>query len=78
MKRVSFPENVPITVLTAMNMPESSLAFLKGVNQIKLGLHKRWLTNAPHIHHVLAQRSDHYIHQDEPELVIEEIKVMIE
>lgn len=60
-----------------MNMRESRHSFLKGVNQIKLQLHKRWLTNAPHIRHVLATRSGHYIQIDEPELVINEIRTMI-
>jgi pimeloyl-ACP methyl ester carboxylesterase len=76
-KKIRFPDQVPITVLTAMKMSESRHSFLKGVNQIKIDLHKEWLTDAPHIRHVLAHRSGHYIHFDEPELVINEINAML-
>jgi pimeloyl-ACP methyl ester carboxylesterase len=76
-KKIRFPDQIPITVLTAMNMRESRHSFLKGVNQIKLALHKKWLTDAPHIRHVLAHRSGHYIHIDEPKLVISEIRTMV-
>lgn len=76
-KKSRFPNQIPITVLTAMNMRESRHSFLKGVNQIKFYLHKKWLKDAPHIRHVLAHRSGHYIHIDEPELVISEIRTMV-
>lgn len=75
-KKIRFPDDVPTTVLTALKM-KSRYSFLEGVNQIKLDLHKRWLIDAPHIRHVLAQRSGHFIHIDEPELVINEIRSMI-
>jgi hypothetical protein len=65
------------TLLTAMNRGESRHSFLKGVNQITLDLHKKWLTDALHIKHVLAHRSGHFIHIDEPELVINEMKAML-
>lgn len=76
-KGVTFPHHVSVTVITALNMPESRLAFLKGVNQMKLDLHKKWATQFPNIRHVLAEKSGHYVHYDEPELVITEIKSML-
>lgn len=77
-KKVMFPTNVPTTVITAMNMPESSRSFLKGVSKMKVDLHKGWAESFPHIRHVLAERSGHYVHYDEPELVINEIKTIVE
>jgi pimeloyl-ACP methyl ester carboxylesterase len=76
-RKIRFPDHIAITLLTAMNRGESSHSFLKGVNQITLDLHKKWLADAPHIKHVLAQHSGHFIHLDEPELVINEIKAML-
>lgn len=76
-KTIEFPAKVPTTVITAMNVPESSRSFLKGVNKMKVDLHKKWATSSPHIRHVLAQKSGHYIHYDEPELVINEIKTIV-
>lgn len=77
-KKIGFSSKVPTTLITAVNMPESSRSFLKGVNKMKVDLHKKWATNSPHIRHVLAERSGHYVHYDEPELVISEIKTIIE
>lgn len=76
-KKTKFPDNIPITVLTAMWRNESSLTFLRGVNQIKLDLHKRWLTEAPQIKHIITD-SGHHIQLEEPLRVINEIKAMIE
>lgn len=76
-KNVRFLSNVPTTVITAMNMPESDKPFLKGVNRMKVELHRQWTVNFPHIRHVLAQKSGHYVHYDEPQLVIEEIKAIV-
>lgn len=77
MKEIRFPNEIPITVLTAMNKGESRHSFLKGVNQIALNLHKKWTIDAPHIRLVPAHRSGHFIEFDEPELVINEIKAML-
>ena len=76
-KEIPFPDEIPITVLTAMNMGESRYPFLKGVSQIARDLRERWLIDAPHIKLVPAHRSGHFIQFDEPELVINEIKAMI-
>lgn len=77
MKSVKFSPRIPTTVITAMNMPESSHKFLRGSNAIKLALHDRWVSEAPHIRHVLAARSGHHIQLDEPELIVEEIRKMV-
>jgi len=78
MKKTKFPDNIPVTVLTAMGGGESRFPFLRGVNQIKLELHKRWLTEAPQVKHIIVPTSGHHIQLDQPVLVIKEIKSMIE
>lgn len=75
-KKIRFPDHAPVTVLTAMPMRESQYSFLKGANDIKLDLHRRWLKDAPHIRHILVQHSGHFIQFDKPELVIGEIRRM--
>ncbi|RAV98034.1 alpha/beta fold hydrolase [Pseudochryseolinea flava] len=76
-KQVKFSGDIPTTVITAVNMPESTLPFLKGVSQMKIALHKRWKATFPHIKHVLAENSGHYVHHDETTLVVDEIKKVI-
>lgn len=74
MKDIKFSKGMRVTVITALNTPESSHSFLSGVNELKLKLHKRFKEEAPHIRHVMSRSSGHYIHVDDPELVINEIK----
>lgn len=77
-KSLKFPESIRTTLITAMKNPESRHSFLKGVNKMAGDLHKGWATDYPHIRHVLAERSGHYVHYDEPELVIQEIRAILE
>ena len=77
-KEIEFPKGIPVTVLSAMNMEESRHSFLKSVSQIARDLRERWLIDAPHIRLVPAHRSGHFIQFDEPELVIDEIRAMVD
>lgn len=72
-KGVRFNPSIPTTVITAMKTPEPSFDFLKGANEIKVALHKRWASEYPHIRLVYANKSGHYVQFDEPELVIREV-----
>jgi pimeloyl-ACP methyl ester carboxylesterase len=60
-----------------MNTPEPGFAFLQGVNDMKLTLHKRWAAESPHLKLVYANKSGHYVQFDEPQLVIEEINALV-
>jgi pimeloyl-ACP methyl ester carboxylesterase len=77
MKGIPFNKNIPGTIITALNTPESDFRFLKGVNEMKVNLHKRWVAESPHLKHVFANKSGHYVQFDEPQLVINEIKALI-
>jgi pimeloyl-ACP methyl ester carboxylesterase len=77
MKGISFNKDIPATVITAMNAPESNFRFLRGMNEMKVQLHKRWVAESPHLKHVFANKSGHYVQFDEPQLVINEIKALV-
>jgi pimeloyl-ACP methyl ester carboxylesterase len=78
MKSLRFNKSIPTTVITAMNTPEPTFKFLKGINDMKVTLHKRWSSESPHIRHVFANKSGHYVQFDEPELVINELMLLIQ
>ena len=78
MQKLKMPDNIPLTVLTATNMPPSQFAFLRGATDAKVYLHKQWLQDAPQIKHIITNKSGHHIHADEPKLVIREIRDMME
>jgi pimeloyl-ACP methyl ester carboxylesterase len=56
----SFPARLPVTVLSAPDQPSEVLA-----------AHRTMATR-----HVVASRGEHFIHLDEPDLVIREIQRM--
>lgn len=77
-KDISFNKDIPATVITAMNTPESGFKFLQGMNEMKVTLHKQWAMESPRFKHVFANKSGHYVQFDEPQLVIEEIKALVD
>jgi pimeloyl-ACP methyl ester carboxylesterase len=77
MKGLPFNKAIPTTVITALKMTEPSFDFLKGVNEMKVTLHRRWATENPHVTHVFADKSGHYVQFDEPELVVEEVMLLV-
>jgi pimeloyl-ACP methyl ester carboxylesterase len=76
-KGITFNKDIPATIITAMNTPESSFKFLHGVNEMKVTLHKQWVIKSPHLKHVFANKSGHYVQFDEPQLVAEETKALV-
>jgi pimeloyl-ACP methyl ester carboxylesterase len=78
MKTIQFRPDIPVTVLTALNMPALTHDFLQGANEIKVELHKRWKQQNPWIKHVMTRISGHYIQLEEPVLVIKEIQTLID
>ena len=77
MKAIPFNKAIPGTIITAMKTPEASFEFLQGVNEMKVALHKRWVADSPHLKLVFANESGHYVQFDEPQLVIDEIKALV-
>ena len=79
-KDVSIPNNIPVTILTAVRVTniEAQDPRRKEDLDIWLNLHRSWLKDAPQTRHIVTEKSGHSIHHDEPQLVIEEIKKLIE
>jgi pimeloyl-ACP methyl ester carboxylesterase len=67
--------DVPVILLTAMRTDNFRTPEL---SEVWLNLHKEWLKKIPHSKHVLAQNSSHFIQDQEPELVINAIREIVE
>lgn len=87
---IGAPPDVPAVVLTAMapvSIPEEyreqaeaagmTEQRLQALQQRKFQLHSHLASQLPQGEHLVAEQSHHYIHYDEPELVIGEIDRLI-
>jgi pimeloyl-ACP methyl ester carboxylesterase len=75
--RVAWPlPNVPVTLITCMRSDGNSL--LQEVLPIWLDSHKAWLKKVPNAKHIVTEKSGHGIILEEPRLVIEAIREVVE
>ena len=85
------PPDVPAIVVTGMappSIPEEyreeaeamgvDLARLRELQQIKLDLHIRLVESLPRGKHILAPAGNHYVHWDEPDLVVDSIEQLVD
>jgi pimeloyl-ACP methyl ester carboxylesterase len=70
-----FPINLPVTMLVSSKVGKEKYN-AKEMEQ-KFDLVKSYLKSAPHIRLVFTNRSGHFIHEDEPKLVIKEIILLL-
>ncbi len=75
MKYVKYPKEIPITIIGSFQEGHGATAQDR---QIKRELFKQWLTQAPQMKLVETTNSGHYIQDTEPDLVIHEVKSMLE
>jgi len=75
MKGVTYPANIPVTILGSFQVGHGAT---EEDRQVKRELFNRWLTQAPQIRLIETTNSGHYIQDSEPELVINEIQLMLE
>ena len=75
MKEVSYPSNIPITILGSFQVGHGAT---EDDRQVKRELFNQWLTQAPQIRLIATTKSGHYIQDSEPQLVIEEVQLMLE
>jgi pimeloyl-ACP methyl ester carboxylesterase len=68
--------NVPVTLITCVRLDGNPL--LREIVPVWLKSHQNWLSKIPDARHVVTDRSGHGIVLQEPELVIEEIREMVE
>ncbi len=73
------PDNIPVTLITSTRFSQVEMdgGETKEDIAIWVELHKGMIENAPQTRHLLTDKSGHHIHQDEPELVVSEIRKMI-
>jgi pimeloyl-ACP methyl ester carboxylesterase len=64
---LSNPSHIPITILSAADSPDQQIAEREAMAR-----------TSPHGKHVIATKSGHWIHLDEPDLVIQVIREMVE
>jgi len=67
----NFPSNIPITILASTKTTKDK--YSKEESKIKVDLLKGYVKTAPQIKLILTDKSGHFIHEDEPKLVISEI-----
>jgi pimeloyl-ACP methyl ester carboxylesterase len=78
-EKIRFPINKPLTIISSgKTETEKNDEFLLDKVDIWVNLHKDWIKEAPQIRHVITEKSGHYIHNEEPELVITELLLMLE
>ena len=66
--------NVPVILLTGM---ADELDKTPAAKQLWLSLHNEWLRTIPNAKHIITNKSGHYIQIDEPELVTDAIRQII-
>lgn len=75
MKGVRYPGNIPITILGSFQVGHGAT---EEDRRVKKELFEQWLTQAPQIRLITTTKSGHYIQDSEPELLIEEVQLMLE
>ena len=75
MREVKYPTNIPITIIGSFKIGPGAT---EEDRQIKKELFNQWLNQAPQIKLISTTKSGHYIQDSEPELLIEQVKLMIE
>jgi len=64
---LALPSEIPITILSAATATPHETAERDS-----------WIARSPHAKHIVAAMSGHWVHLDEPELVVQAIREMLE
>jgi len=88
--KLGAPPDVPAVVVTAMapvSIPEEyrqeaaaagmTEERIRALQQRKFQLHSHLVSELPQSEHLVAERANHYIHYDEPELILGEIERLV-
>jgi pimeloyl-ACP methyl ester carboxylesterase len=80
MAAVTWQPNIPVTILTSTRFGASEQrgGLRPEDKRLWAELHAGWLKQVPGARHILTDQSGHYIQWEEPELVIDAIRGMIE
>ena len=75
------PEGVPVTLITGMARgyaPAEMEESIKAVWAAKLKFHTAWVQQIPNAQHIVTEKSGHLVPYEEPELVINAIRRVVE
>jgi len=80
MRSTKLPDNIPITMITSGRFSDKEREAGATVEDIArwVKFHERLKLQAPQMKHIVTEKSGTFIHQEEPELVIAEIKSILE
>ena len=80
MRSTQLPLQIPITMLTSGRFSDEERKAGATAEDIKkwVRFHERLKLQAPQLKHIVTEKSGTFIHQEEPELVITEIKNMLD
>jgi len=80
MAPVAWLPHIPTTILTSIRLDRDArrLGTLPEDKELWRQLHESWLKQVPNAKHVVTQKSGHYIHIEQPELVINAVREMIQ
>lgn len=80
MRSTNLPVDIPITMLTSGRFSEAERKKGAAAEDIArwVSFHEQLKQQAPQLNHIVTKKSGSFIHHDEPDLVIHEIKTMIE
>jgi pimeloyl-ACP methyl ester carboxylesterase len=80
MRSTKLPGNIPITILTSARFSKTERDQGATPEDIEkwVNFHERLKLQAPQLKHRVTEKSGAFIHHDEPELVIAEIKIILE
>lgn len=72
-------KDIPVTVIVSSKKytPTPNIFFTDKGRKEKANWHKNWVERFPQGRMIVTTKSRHYIHYDEPELVIEELQLLL-
>jgi hypothetical protein len=74
MKSIGFPKDIPITIIATFQVGQGAT---KEEREVKKRLIGYWIKETPQIKLLSTAKSGHYIQDSEPELLIDEVKLMV-
>jgi hypothetical protein len=79
MNNIGMPINIPVTIITSSKYLGDDKEWPLNENDKRMWveLHKKWVIDNNNIKQVITDKSGHYIYVEEPELVINEIKILL-
>lgn len=75
-RAAALPAGLPVILLTGMKLDAERRN--PRAKALWLDLHRKWAKEAGVGRHIVTRKSGHYIHHDEPELVVEAIRQAVE